>query len=241
VNLIPAWHEFASPGELAEALATRVTQELRGAVLARGQALLAVSGGTTPKVFLRALSDEVLPWEKVTVTLVDERFANRDSNRSNERLVRSNLLRGPAEKARFLGLYSHAPSVEEAADRASERLSALPFPLDVAVLGMGLDGHTASFFPDAANLTALLDPRAPETVLPVHAPGAEEPRLSLSLARLMEARFAALHIEGSAKRELLASTLAAGGKTPSLPVQALFQHCKRSVEIYWAPNEDEIS
>ena len=69
-----AWNPFASPGDLASALAAAVADRLRSAIDRRGQALIAVSGGTTPTLFFRTLSSEDLDWSKVTVTLADERF-----------------------------------------------------------------------------------------------------------------------------------------------------------------------
>src|SRR5262245_55740300 len=69
-----SWRPFASPGDLARALAVLVADRLRSALHRRGQALIAVSGGTTPALFFRTLSNEELDWSKVTVTLVDERF-----------------------------------------------------------------------------------------------------------------------------------------------------------------------
>jgi 6-phosphogluconolactonase len=233
------WCVFSSPDELANRLASRVAGKLREAMKARGKASLALSGGRTPEAFLRELSRQSLPWEKLTVTLVDERFVPPHAVRSNEGLIREHLLQGPAACAAFFGLWSNAASVEQAAMAAAERLTALPLPMDMAILGMGTDGHTASFFPDAGNLDQLLDPTSQATVLPVYAPSAGEPRLTFSLARLAEARFVALHIEGSAKRDVLKRALAAG-ETPSLPVETIFRHAKSPVEIFWAPDEDEI-
>lgn len=233
------WHEFATPGELAEALAARIGGELREAVAERGTSLLALSGGKTPEQFLQGLSEQSLPWEKVTVILVDERFVKPSSNRSNEKLIGANLLRGEAAQAKFVGMFSPAPTVEEAADAADRRLRHLPFPVDVAVLGMGLDGHTASFFPEAENLGGLLDPSSEQLVMPVHAASAGEPRLTLSLASLVESGFLALHIEGNAKRDLLRSAI----RQPfddAPPVLSVISHATHPVQIYWAPNEDEI-
>lgn len=142
----PERHEFATRGELAVMLARSVASTLGEAIAARGTAFIAVSGGTTPAGFFRALSQEPLDWGKVIVTLVDERFVPENSDRSNAALVRANLLQNRAAEARFVGLYQPAATVEEAATQASEALKPLPWPLDVAALGMGLDGHTASFF-----------------------------------------------------------------------------------------------
>src|ERR671910_3056451 len=118
----PDWHEFASREELAEALASVVADVLRAAIDKRGTTLLAVSGGNTPGMFFRELSQQELDWDNVTVTLVDERFVPEDSSRSNARLVRENLLQDKAAAARFAGLFSDANTVENAADRAGERL-----------------------------------------------------------------------------------------------------------------------
>ncbi len=227
----PDWHVFASPGILADHLADAVAVELAGAIVRRGVAFLALSGGTTPKRFLSALSRRSLEWRQVTVTLVDERFVPESSTRSNAALVRSTLLTGAAAAARFVPLYSPAADVEAAAGLADAALAALPWPLDAAVLGMGTDGHTASFFPDATE-PAAFDPANPAAVAAVHAESAGEARLTLTLPRLAEARFVALHIEGAEKRAVLEKALSTA---PALPVRRVFDHAVVPVQVYWAP------
>ena len=226
-----AWHEFATAGELADALASNVAAALRGSLAAKGGAALAVSGGTTPRLFFPALSAQELDWAKVDVTLVDERFVPPDSDRSNEGLVRDGLLEGPASKARFTGLYSAAHDVETAAAEAEKKIAALPRPFTAIVLGMGTDGHTASFFPDADNLDALLDPANPAEVMAVHADSAGEPRLTLTLSRLADASLTVLHIEGAQKRAVLEASLAGG----ALPVARTIAAMNNPVQVYWAP------
>ena len=221
---------FSTKDKLAAALAEAVAENLSQGIERRGAGTLAVSGGSTPKRFFQALSKRDLDWNRVTVTLVDERFVPEDSPRSNAALVRATLLAGKAAAARFAPLYRPTASVEQAADEANAGLAALPWPLDVAILGMGTDGHTASFFPDAANLDALLDPAAGAFVLPVRAASAGEPRLTLPLARLLEAGTLALHIEGSEKRAVLEAALRPGGDKP---VSAVFAHARRPVPVYW--------
>lgn len=226
------WQEFADGDALAHALAAEIAAQLSAAISARGKAFIAVSGGTTPARFLKALSKAELDWRKVVVTLVDERFVERGSARSNAALVSANLLRDNAAAAVFVDLFDGAPDVGAAASALDASFARLPWPLDVAIFGMGTDGHTASFFPDAPNLPQLLDPASTATVLPVSAPSVPEPRLTLSLARLCAAHFPVLHIEGAEKRDLLRAAMA--DKLP-LPVLSLLNRCRAPVRIFWAP------
>ncbi|MER9673588.1 6-phosphogluconolactonase [Mesorhizobium sp. M0208] len=226
------WHEFAGRQELATALAGHVAGRLSKAIAERGTALLAVSGGTTPAKFFAALSTVPIAWEKVTITLVDERFVPPSSPRSNAGLVAANLLQNAAAAANFVPLYRAAASIEGAAVSDSDALQVLPWPLDVVVLGMGTDGHTASFFPDADNLARLLDPSSQRLVLPVHAASAGEPRLTLSLARIINAAFVALHIEGAEKRAAFEAALGTGARKP---IRAVLEATLKPVEVFWAP------
>lgn len=226
------WHEAPSAERLAAMLSDAVAARLKDAVARTGGAAIAVSGGTTPKRFFQALSAADLDWKNVTVTLVDERFVEEASPRSNARLVRDNLLRGKAAAARFEPLFRAQESIAEAAREASLALAELAWPLDVVVLGMGADGHTASFFPDAPDLDRILDPKAAGIVRVVDAPSAGEPRLTLALPRLASARFLALHIEGAAKRTVIDSVL---DGTAHPPIASVLEHAGTPVEIFWAP------
>lgn len=227
----PDWHVFASSEALAEGLADAVAAVLAEAITRRGKAFVALSGGTTPKRFFAALSQRNLDWDRVTVTLVDERFVPEDSPRSNAALVRGTLLSSAAAAARFVPLYRPAADVEAGAAEANSALADLPWPLDVAVLGMGTDGHTASFFPDATD-AAPLDPNNSAMVAAVYAQSAGEPRLTLTLPRLAEAGLIVLHIEGAEKRSVLER---ARSTEANLPVRRVFDHAKHPVQIYWAP------
>lgn len=227
------WRTYATREDLAARLAADVADRLREAIKAKGGATLAVSGGTTPELFFEALSHKDLDWTKVIVTLVDERFVPPSSDRSNERLVREKLLRNEARLARFVGLYSAVQDVEAAARQAEAGLALLGPRLDVVVLGMGTDGHTASFFPDAPNLDALTDVAQKRRVLAVDAPSGGEPRITLTLPLIVEARLLVLHIEGDTKRQVLDVALAQAA--PRLPIARVFDAAPSPIDVYWAP------
>lgn len=230
------WSVHASPAALAEALADRVAAALGEAIATRGAAALAVSGGTTPVRFFGELAGHEIDWTRVVVTLVDERFVPPSSPRSNERLVRENLLNGKAARAHLVALYADAPNPEAAAEAASETLRALPLPFDVVVLGMGTDGHTASFFPDADGLETLLDPDGESLVLPVHAKSAGEPRLTLSLPAIANARMLVVHIEGEAKRHAFEAAFGDEARPPK-PIRTVLESSLARASIFWAPSE----
>jgi 6-phosphogluconolactonase len=227
-------NEFKDSAELASALADEVARRLAGAIYARDRASIAVSGGSTPKRFFEELSTRELAWDKVTVTLVDERFVPADNPRSNHLLVATHLLKNNAAAATFVPLYYDAASIEEAAEKASETTAGLDRPFDVVILGMGADGHTASFFPHGDNLERALDPTGLNGVLTMQAPGAGEERLTFSFSSLSDARFLVLHIEGDEKKTAL-DKATAGEDEAEMPVRAMLNRAASPVEIYWAP------
>jgi 6-phosphogluconolactonase len=227
-------HEFKDGAALAEGLADRVSTALADAVAARGKATIAVSGGSTPKAFFKSLSTRDIDWAKVTITLVDERFVPADNPRSNHLLVAENLLQGNAQAANFLPLYRAADSADEAAKIVSRDAEALGAPFDVVILGMGTDGHTASFFPGGNNLANAISAETPRGVITMEAEGAGETRLTFTFSSLQDARLLVLHIEGQGKKDVLAAAENDGPET-DMPIRAVLRRAATPVDIYWAP------
>jgi 6-phosphogluconolactonase len=199
---VSGFEAFPDREELFEAAAGRVAGELRAALAARGRASLAVPGGTTPGPFLQRLSAERLDWALVTVMPTDERCVNAGSPRLNEGLIRAALLQDAAAAAGFVSLATGPDRPEHAAGRLAQTVE--PFlPLDVCVLGMGEDLHTASLFPGADRLAVALSADAPP-VMVLRAPGAPEARVSLTAPVLRAARSVIVLIAGAAKQAALA-------------------------------------
>ena len=228
----PQWREFPTREALAETLARDIADALERAIAARNGASLAVSGGSTPGLLFDSLARLRLDWPKVVVTLVDERFVPPSSDRSNEGLVRRRLLVNEARFARFLPLYAEERTIDVAADEAEAGLALMAARLDVAVLGMGADAHTASYFPDAPNLDALTDPDQRRRVLPVETVSGSEPRLTLTMPMIVGAGLLALHIEGQEKRDVLEQALRSSD--PRAPI-ARVADAAPHLKVYWAP------
>lgn len=228
-------HSFTRADAQAAALAARIAERLRDAIAARGTAVIAVSGGSTPKAFFARLANEALDWSRVSVTLVDERWVPDTDARSNAKLVKETLLQHAAAAARFVPLYTGAATPEAGLMEAAARIKALPTPFDVVVLGMGEDGHTASFFPGGDHLAEALDLHGAAAVLPMHAAGAGEPRITLSLPAILATRALYLLVQGEKKRDLLADVRLGLDKDKHYPVRAVVHQDAVPLSVYWSP------
>ncbi len=225
---------FANVEQAAAALADRIAEIIGYAVQSRGRASLLVPGGNTPKAVFASLRQRELPWEKVYVSLTDERRVASDDPASNARLVREHLLKDRAAAAHFYPL--HRQGVDERSDEAAcgAALGMLPRPFDAVILGMGEDGHIASMFPGDPALPRALSPKTEARCTTATAPTEPSARLTLTLATLLESRWIALHIAGSAKWQTLEK--AAKDNDPMAhPVAALLGQRQVPFHIYYSP------
>jgi 6-phosphogluconolactonase len=225
-------HLAADAASGALALADFVGSALADALRERGRAGLLVSGGRSPIPFFAALSQRELDWAQVTVSLVDERCVPSDSEASNARLVREHLLQNAAAAANFIPLYRDDTEPDTAAALAEQALAAVPAPFDVAVLGMGDDGHTASLFPGARGTAAGLDPQQPRRVVATWPTTAPHARLSLTLRALLETRTLVLAIAGETKRAVLEH--AADSAPEVLPIAAFVRQQATPLHLFFS-------
>ncbi len=192
--------EYADAEIMMMQLADHLAGELRSCLTMHDHASLAVPGGTTPGPVFDSLCGTPLDWSRVHVLLTDERWVPESSERSNTRLLRERLLIDRAAEATLVPLYAEAETPEEVLDDLAAGL-APELPLSILLLGMGEDMHTASIFPGADRLDEALNGEA--TLVAMRAPGAPEPRITLSAGVLKDAMSRHIVITGHAKREAL--------------------------------------
>jgi 6-phosphogluconolactonase len=226
-------HTFDTNAELSAALAVRIADDLASAIAENGSATLAVSGGSTPRPLFETLSRQVLDWSQVAVTQVDERWVDETHTDSNARLIKQHLLQHEAAAAEFLSMKTPENSPFTAERAASSKLQRFAAGIDVLVLGMGEDGHTASFFPGAGSLMRAMDPTGTDVCVAVRPPEAAHDRMTLSLSTLLRARHAYLHIVGDAKHEVL-ELASEAGDVALLPIRALLHSEALALDIYYA-------
>lgn len=228
---MPTEHLFATGADAAADIATRIAAILSDAIAARGVASIAVSGGRSPRPVLEALSATDLDWSKVVVTLVDERWVSPDSGDSNERLVRETLLQGAAASARFVPMKNDAADAYAGQPAVEAAFAALPWPLDIVLLGMGDDGHTASLFPEGAELAEGLASKA--LTIAATPPVAPHQRISLTAHGVLQSRFLFLQISGAGKKAVYDRALA-GGAVEELPIRLALLQDGVPVEVWIA-------
>ena len=224
------WQRFPGTEELDRALAQHIAAQLAADIREHGQASLAVSGGGTPRKMFQQLSQCELEWSRVWISLVDERWVSVDSPDSNERLVRENLLQNRAAAAHFVSLVSHHEDASDGLAEVGKRLDEIPQPWSTVVLGMGGDGHTASWFPQALNLDELLSTtgsRQIDATQPVTAP---YQRITLTLPAVLKSRQIIIHITGDEKKSVLENAT-----HQHYPIAAILEQKSTPATIWWAP------
>lgn len=224
--------EFSGAKALNLNFAGKIADALRLGIAANGKASLVVSGGRTPLDLFIQLTRQELDWSKVVITLADERWVSADNGASNEKLVRDNLLQGLAASATFISLKNEAASPFEGADETGQALKALPRPIDVVILGMGDDGHTASLFPGAVNLPAALALNSGRTCMGMTPLTAPLDRITLTLPVLLDSHNIYLHLVGEAKREVY-ERAEKGTDVNEMPVRAVLNQHQTPVSVYW--------
>ena len=219
---------YETASEMMQSLSAQIASELSAAIVLRGRACLAVPGGSTPGPLFDLLSQAVLDWANVTVMLTDERWVPTDSPRSNTGLIKNRLLVNSASAARYIALY--APGLDHVGGaRALSQQVAPNLPIDVVVLGMGADMHTASLFPGAPELSFAQHELA-DAVMPMVPVSSDlEPRVTLSAQALEAALQTHVLILGDDKKAALLHA-----QTQS-PADAPIAQFLPNATVHWSP------
>lgn len=226
-------HLFRNNTHLAEELAERIATDLQSAIDHRNKATLAVSGGSESPRLFEYLSRLSVDWARVTIAQVDERWVDEKHTDSNARLIRDHLLQRRAAKANFISMKTEHFSPFDAEEAAAEKLSAFAQSIDVAVLGMGVDGHTASFFPHIPSLIRAMSCDAQQLCAAVSAPMARHRRMTLTLPALLRSQRLYLHIAGKQKWEVLQRAQLPAG-VEELPVRSVLTLANTPPQIFYA-------
>ncbi len=218
---------------LDEQLAEQVANLLSKAVELKGKASIAVSGGSTPKGFFLALSKKEIQWSNVTITLADERWVDTNNDASNTRLVFDNLLQNKAKKAHFFHLKRSGSLNNENLSLLNSLSSKILLPLDVLILGMGEDGHTASLFPCSDEIKKALDENNTSALMEVKPKTAPHQRITFTFSSLISSHHIFLHLCGDKKKEVLTRAVAEQDIF-KMPIRAFLHHPTVNTNIYWA-------
>lgn len=226
-------HFYDTREQASLAAADHIVEALERRLELQEEASLVVSGGTTPARCFEELAHRAVDWARVHVLLSDERWVPSDHESSNERLVRTTLLKNGAAAAKLLPAYASDIEVAAGAAALDAAIRSLPFPFASVLLGMGTDGHFASLFPDADNLDDGLNADSATLAIPVSTAASPHPRISLTLAALSRSDQIQLLIFGDEKRAVYEEAKANGSS--SYPVASLLRQKRAPVHVIWAP------
>jgi 6-phosphogluconolactonase len=200
-----------------------------------------VSGGSSPIPLYQALAESQLPWQRVHIALVDERFVPVNDTASNEKLVRENLLRKRAAAARFTGMsvasFSEQPELSAVVQACNANYEQVPHPYSAAILGMGPDGHTASLFPRSNGLEEALTKHQHCVGIqasPSAAPGAITQRISMTRWALLQCNRLYLLFTGTDKKAIYEQAKTASDHY-ALPMAVFLQQQEVPIDVYWCP------
>ncbi|WP_346292260.1 6-phosphogluconolactonase [Sphaerothrix gracilis] len=226
----PTIEVLSDKAQLIERSQAVITEKIRAAIAQKGRCTLALAGGSTPKPIYAAIAQQDLPWDKLFVFWGDERYVPSDHPNSNEGMARSvwlNQVPIPAEN--IFPIPTTAPTPAAAAETYEQTLrtffqaSGSETPsLDIVLLGLGDDAHTASLFPQTAALQV-------RDRLVTVGDKAGEPRLTLTVPLINQAGAVIFIVAGANKQDALAHVFSAEADDQTYPARLIQPHG----ELWW--------
>ena len=227
------WWDYDDRDEMADAVAGDIAFIIESALDARGEAIIAVRGGSTPLPIYKKLAGKKLNWKKVTIIPTDDRLVPMTDEASNVRAIAMAFIKSGA---RVFPITSDIDDYKLAGNSANAKLADLKFPLDLAWLGMGGDGHTASIFagPDLEDALNAPNGRHAVGVMPDPLPPeAPYPRVTLTRSAILSARTVLITITGDDKKALLEGAIE-DGHSSKLPIGRVLAEAEQPIDIHWA-------
>jgi 6-phosphogluconolactonase len=230
---------FENRTHLFTALTAECQDILSESLSKHGGATFLVSGGSTPAPLYEALSKTELAWKKIRIALVDERWVDQQHSASNEALIRRSLLINNAKAASFIGMKTADKHANKGQSETESLYRTLPQPFTVAIVGMGIDGHTASLFPYADGLNKALKTESEQLTAAINAKaspvtGPNTERMSLTAAGLLKCERLIILLTGEDKLAIFDQAMKPG-PVEEMPIRTLLHQEKVPVELYWAP------
>ncbi len=223
---------FATRAGAAVAAARRIENALHRKLKAQQNAAIVLTGGTTPAPVYAHMAHSTIDWHRVKVWLSDERWVSVEHDDSNEKMLRETLSTSRASDADIMPYYDSKTSLEDRCHVVADTLRRSRQPFTSTLLGMGEDGHFASLFPDAKNLSDGLDMEDEELCIPVRTGASPHERLSLTLSALTMSDEILLLISGETKRSIVEQ---ASQKRDDIPISHLFEQTRAPLQVIWSP------
>lgn len=228
------WWDYDDAEEMAAAVAGDIAFVIESAIDARGACVIALSGGKTPIPIYAKLAETKLDWKRVTIIPTDERIVPLGDPLSNVTMIAKTFL---PKGARVMPIVSDKAADYKAAGRSADALMQdLHWPLDLCLLGVGADGHTASIFPGADFDEAISGPneRRALGVMPDPMPAeAPVPRITLSRAAIVSAKALMIAVTGDAKRKVIEDAVKQGPSS-KYPIGRVLADAELPVDIHWS-------
>jgi 6-phosphogluconolactonase len=229
------WWDYDDAAEMAAAVAGDIAFVIESAIDARGGCVIALAGGKTPLPIYEKLAATKLDWKRVTIIPTDERIVPLGDPLSNITAIGKTFL---PKGARVIPIVSEAAKDYRAAGKAADaRLADHHWPLDLCLLGVGEDGHTASIFPGPDFEEAINGPRERRALgvmpdpMPADAPVA---RITLSRAAIVSAKALMIAVTGDKKRQVIEAAIKQGPSS-NYPIGRVLADAELPVDIHWSP------
>jgi len=232
------WVVTADREQLAHKVVEAIVEQVSKTLTEQDNASLLLSGGSTPLPAYKLLAKANLPWDKLQISLTDERCVVDSDSSSNAAMLWQCLLSQHPQVNWFplwknewqWQLGSQTPSIKA----LGEHMSALQKPLSLVLLGMGEDGHFASLFPGCEASQQSVQCKDKAEFVCTQAPSEPKRRVSWSLSALLQTQALCLYVTGTKKKVILDQVIAGDTKAQDYPIAQLLTQSPRPITIYWS-------